>query len=64
MEHIFREKTKLLARVWRVRGQIETLRHGLDERKGDVLSAVDFLSGGKPRPIFRSDCGKEESRQP
>ena len=47
MAHTIREKTKLLNRVRRVRGQIEALERALEEEKGcaDVLHLVVAVRG-------------------
>ncbi|MGH8012785.1 MAG: metal/formaldehyde-sensitive transcriptional repressor [Candidatus Binataceae bacterium] len=47
MGHTIREKAKLLARVRRVRGQIEAVERALDQEKGcaDVLHLVVAARG-------------------
>jgi DNA-binding FrmR family transcriptional regulator len=47
MAHTIREKTKLLNRVRRIRGQIEALERALEEEKGcaDVLHLVVAARG-------------------
>ena len=47
MGHTIKEKTKLLARVHRVRGQIEAVERALEEEKGctDVLHLVVAARG-------------------
>jgi DNA-binding FrmR family transcriptional regulator len=47
MGHTIREKTKLLARVRRMRGQIEAVERALDEEKGctEVLHLVVAARG-------------------
>jgi DNA-binding FrmR family transcriptional regulator len=47
MSHTIKEKTKLLNRVRRVRGQIEALERAVDEEKGctDVLHLVVAARG-------------------
>ncbi|MGH7907222.1 MAG: metal/formaldehyde-sensitive transcriptional repressor [Candidatus Binataceae bacterium] len=47
MSHTIKEKTKLLARVHRVRGQIEAVERALEDEKGcaDVLHLVVAARG-------------------
>lgn len=47
MAHTVREKTKLLARVRRIRGQIEALERALDGEKGcaEVLQQIAAVRG-------------------
>jgi DNA-binding FrmR family transcriptional regulator len=48
MSHTIKEKAKLLARVRRVRGQIEAVERALENEKGcaDVLQLVVAARGG------------------
>jgi DNA-binding FrmR family transcriptional regulator len=47
MSHTIREKTKLLARVRRIRGQVEAVERALDEEIGcaDVLQLIASVRG-------------------
>jgi DNA-binding FrmR family transcriptional regulator len=47
MTHTIREKTKLLARVRRIRGQVEAIERGLDAEVGcaDVLQVIASVRG-------------------
>jgi DNA-binding FrmR family transcriptional regulator len=47
MAHTVREKTKLLARIRRIRGQIEALERALDGEKGcaEVLQQIAAVRG-------------------
>lgn len=47
MSHITRDKTRLLARVRRMRGQVEALERAIDEEKGcgDVLHQIAGIRG-------------------
>lgn len=48
MGHTIKEKSKLLGRVRRVRGQIEALERALEEEKGcaEVLQQIAAVRGG------------------
>jgi DNA-binding FrmR family transcriptional regulator len=47
MSHTVREKTKLLARVRRIRGQVEALERALDAEQGcaDILHQIAAVRG-------------------
>ena len=47
MTHTIREKTKLLARVRRIRGQVEAIERALEEEVGcaDVLQVIASVRG-------------------
>ena len=47
MAHTIREKTKLLGRVRRIRGQVEALERALDDEKGcsEVLQQIAAVRG-------------------
>ena len=47
MTHTIREKTKLLARVRRIRGQVEAVERALEEEVGcaDVLQVIASVRG-------------------
>lgn len=47
MSHTTREKSKLLARVRRIRGQVEALERALDEERGcaEVLQQIAAVRG-------------------
>ncbi len=47
MAHTIREKAKLLARVRRIRGQVEAVERALDDEKGcaDVLQQIAGVRG-------------------
>ncbi|KIF65884.1 transcriptional regulator [Streptomyces sp. AcH 505] len=47
MAHTIREKAKLLARVRRIRGQVEAIERSLEEEKGcgDVLQLIAGVRG-------------------
>jgi DNA-binding FrmR family transcriptional regulator len=47
MSHTLREKTKLLARVRRIRGQVEAIERSLDQEIGcaDVLQLIASVRG-------------------
>jgi DNA-binding FrmR family transcriptional regulator len=47
MSHTIREKTKLLARVRRIRGQVEAIERGLESEVGcaDVLQVIASVRG-------------------
>ncbi|WP_374511226.1 metal/formaldehyde-sensitive transcriptional repressor [Niveibacterium sp.] len=47
MSHTIREKTKLLARVRRIRGQVEALERALDTEKGcaEILHQIAATRG-------------------
>ena len=47
MSHTIREKTKLLARVRRIRGQVEALARGLEAEQGcaEILHQISAVRG-------------------
>jgi DNA-binding FrmR family transcriptional regulator len=47
MTHTIREKTRLLARVRRIRGQVEAVERALEEEVGcaDVLQVISSEAG-------------------
>lgn len=59
MAHTVKDKSKLLARVRRIKGQAEAVERALEAEIGcsDVLMLVASMRGGHQRPDLRTDGG-------